>query len=170
MAQALSLWLVALTASASLAHAGTVSWKNVKFPELKDNQTAEILVGDRNCKKGTRFTVELATGHASRAKWLMDRPVQLERNAGMLFVYPKAQVLEFWMKRTLIPLGIIFFDTSGKQVHSITMPVEQDPENPKNFYSSKKPAMAALEISPESLKALGKGPHYLCLMQAPAQK
>ena len=32
----------------------------------------------------------------------------------MLFVFPRATTGGFWMKNTLVPLTIVFFDSSGK--------------------------------------------------------
>ena len=47
---------------------------------------------------------------------------------GMLFVFPRATSGGFWMKNTLVPLTIVFFDTAGKSVRRLTMtPCRKDP-------------------------------------------
>lgn len=63
--------------------------------------------------------IEVAASPLSRAKGLMNRTT-LEPNHGMLFVFPEAQILTFWMKDTLIPLDIIFISEN----HEITSIVE----------------------------------------------
>ncbi len=47
---------------------------------------------------------------------------------GMLFVFPEPTTAAFWMKDTLIPLDIAFFDGGGDLVDRLTMvPCEADP-------------------------------------------
>lgn len=47
---------------------------------------------------------------------------------GMLFVFPGDTTGGFWMKNTLVPLAIVFFDRQGKQVRRLRMtPCRRDP-------------------------------------------
>ncbi len=56
-----------------------------------------------------QFTFEIAQTDAEKAQGLMNRK-NLCANCGMIFVYPDEQIRSFWMKDTLIPLDIYFFD------------------------------------------------------------
>ena len=46
----------------------------------------------------------------------------------MLFVFPETTSGGFWMKNTLVPLTIVFFDSAGKRVRKLSMvPCRKDP-------------------------------------------
>jgi uncharacterized protein len=47
---------------------------------------------------------------------------------GMLFVFPEDTRGGFWMKNTLVPLTIVFFDRAGTRVRRLSMtPCRSDP-------------------------------------------
>jgi uncharacterized membrane protein (UPF0127 family) len=62
---------------------------------------------------------------------------------GMVFVYDRPQVLKFWMKNTLIPLDMLFFDEKGILVHieKNAIPHDLTPRGPNI------PACLVLEIN-----------------------
>ncbi|HWT15496.1 MAG TPA: DUF192 domain-containing protein [Patescibacteria group bacterium] len=59
--------------------------------------------------KGHRFEVEVADDDAERARGLMYRE-SMAAAEGMLFVFDEDMPQAFWMKNTLIPLDILYFD------------------------------------------------------------
>ncbi len=75
-----------------------------------------------------RFTIELADDDEERAQGLMGRE-SMARSAGMLFVYPRPRLAGFWMKNTLIPLDMIFMDSTGTvtHVHHEAVPLDERP-------------------------------------------
>jgi uncharacterized protein len=60
--------------------------------------------------KDQSFYVELALDHPTRERGLMFRE-HMPKNHGMLFVFPTTAPQAFWMKNTLIPLDILYFDS-----------------------------------------------------------
>ncbi|WP_435181915.1 DUF192 domain-containing protein [Halorussus sp. AFM4] len=64
---------------------------------------------------GENVTVrlEVADEPQERRSGLMHRE-SLANNTGMVFVYPDAQQVSFWMKNTLIPLDMIFVGPDGE--------------------------------------------------------
>ncbi len=85
--------------------------------------------------------VELACTPAEQSKGLMFRE-SLPSDQGMLFIFQRKQTLAFWMKNTLIPLDIGYFDQSGTLVDIQTMMA-----NTTQTYPSKVPAQYALEMN-----------------------
>ncbi len=65
---------------------------------------------DKNC-----FKVEIASSQEELSKGLMFRE-SLNKNSGMLFVFPEENFYSFWMQNTLIPLDIIWINADNKIV------------------------------------------------------
>ena len=72
------------------------------------------------------FRPETALTGSQRGVGLMNRdPAPRD---GMLFVFPEDTTGGFWMKNTLVPLTIAFFDAQGRRVRKLRMtPCREDP-------------------------------------------
>jgi uncharacterized protein len=96
--------------------------------------------------------VEVARTDAERERGLMNRR-SLAAKAGMVFVYPSDHRSGFWMKNTLIPLDIAFYDARGKILRILTMqPCRRDP---CRVYDPKVAYRAALEVNAGSFRRWG---------------
>jgi uncharacterized protein len=85
--------------------------------------TAVLDTGERR----VRLTVEVADEAHEWQVGLMHRR-SLARNAGMVFLFPRPTRGGFWMKNTLIPLSIAFFDGRGRILRIMVMtPCRADP-------------------------------------------
>ena len=102
---------------------------------------------------GQRFSVELATTPAAQAHGLMDR-ISMPAAHGMLFVFPDSAPRTFWMKDTLIPLDILFFDTRRRLV-TIQANAQPCKADPCRLYPSNAPARYVLELNAGTAARLG---------------
>jgi len=118
------LGLIGLFCFAALVHADQYAFDTAKF---------EI--------SGQQINVELAQTPAQRSRGLMWRE-HLENDAGMLFVFEKPEPLCFWMRDTLIPLSIGFFDAQLMLMQISDMHPLSD-----ETHCSDKPAQFALEVN-----------------------
>lgn len=112
---------------------------------LPDFERAIIEVG------GVPYTVAVADTNDRRRRGLMGVE-DLSPLDGMLFVFDEEAVRSFWMKDTLLPLDIAFFDAAGVLVHRTSMVTCPDGDCPT--YSSEEPARYALEAPAGSLAGL----------------
>ena len=91
---------------------------------------------------GVTFRPEVAKTSAQRSLGLMNR--RQAPKDGMLFVFPETTSGGFWMKNTLVPLTIVFFDTAGNRVRKLSMvPCRKDP---CPIYEPGRPYRFALEL------------------------
>lgn len=101
---------------------------------------------------GHPVEVEIASTPAQWERGLMWRH-SLAPGHGMLFVFPSASRQAFWMKNTLIPLDILFFDSQGTLVASWAS-VPPCHASPCRTYPSGRPARYVLEMPSGSARAL----------------
>ena len=75
------------------------------------------------------FDVTLADTPKNRARGLM-YVGHLPKRDGMLFIYPNESEVGFWMKNTLIPLDMLFFDAKGRMtgLHQNAQPHDLTPK------------------------------------------
>ncbi|MDN3511744.1 MAG: DUF192 domain-containing protein [Candidatus Jettenia sp. CY-1] len=105
------LFIIILCISGGIVYSGSCA---ICYSEVKRNRVAPINVG------GIELEVELAITPEERIVGLMYRN-KLEDNEGMLFVFPKEEILSFWMKDTRIPISIAFIKADGRIIQIDTM-------------------------------------------------
>jgi uncharacterized protein len=113
-------------------------------PEIADAEFAEgrgLLDGDDG---STLIDVEIAETDEQHQLGLMNRTC-LDEDRGMVFIFFEETSGGFWMKNTLIPLSIAFFDVEGKIVKILDM--EPCEEEPCEIYDPGVPYMGALEVN-----------------------
>lgn len=93
-------------------------------PACSDN----IAILNKPDGSSVAVNVEIADDAEERALGLMGRK-SLAPMSGMLFVYETPRPASFWMKNTLIPLDILFFDASGvlRHIHPQARPLDLTP-------------------------------------------
>jgi uncharacterized membrane protein (UPF0127 family) len=120
-------------------------------PEVIDADATVVLTDPTGIQ--TTMPVDVADEPGEWQLGLMNRPV-VER--GMVFAFPDQEMRSFWMKNTLVPLDISYFESDGSWVSSATMePCEKDP---CVSYPSAGPAMYALELPAGGIgESIGSG-------------
>jgi uncharacterized membrane protein (UPF0127 family) len=98
------------------------------------------------------LSVEVADDDAERARGLMFR-TSLPEDDGMVFLYPEPTAGAFWMKNTLIPLSIAFFDADGTILRILDM--EPCRSDPCPLYDPETPFTGALEVNRGAFDRLG---------------
>lgn len=95
----------------------------------------------------TSIQAYIADTDAKREQGLMYIE-KLPENTGMLFVFETARPLRFWMKNTLIPLAIGFFDKNAKLINVKEMSVARSMLSMDiPTYGSESDAIFALEMN-----------------------
>lgn len=94
--------------------------------------------------------LEVAKTDAERRKGLSGRS-RLESNQAMVFLFPEADIYDFWMKDTYFPLDILWL-YQGKVVDMTTLPAQIAGKAPAQ-YSPKAIADQVIEVSAGLAKA-----------------
>ena len=135
---------------ASLAAAIALAAPAAAAGEAFPRATAVIDTGPRT----VRLAVEVARTPEQQQLGLMHR-TSLARNAGMAFVFPRPTTGGFWMKNTLIPLSIAFYDGRGRILRILDMaPCGADP---CRIYDPGVTYRGALEVNRGAFRRLGVG-------------
>lgn len=96
--------------------------------------------------------VEVADSPEQRAYGLMHRK-SLPPDYGMMFLYFEDVRTPFYMKNTLVPLSVAFFDSTGRILEIIDMaPCKKEP---CKLYTPRLPYRGALEVAQGSFQAWG---------------
>ena len=85
------------------------------------------------------INVEIANSSQKRKKGLCCRDY-LQKNSGMLFVYERPAILQFWMKDTRIPLDMYWINENKEIIY-----IEQN-VRPESYPKSFGPAVPALYV------------------------
>ena len=88
-----------------------------------------------------RIQAEIANTPQSREHGLMQRS-RLCADCGMLFIFPKAGRVSFWMKNTPLPLSIAFIAANGTILN-----IEEMQPDTADIHSAQGEALFALEMN-----------------------
>lgn len=99
-----------------------------------------------------KIDAEVADDEPERMQGLMHRRTMAPQ-AGMLFIFEKAQSLCMWMRNTYLPLSVAFLDASGTVINIEDMlPLTED------SHCAGAPALYALEMNKGWFAAKNIGP------------
>lgn len=102
---------------------------------------------------GKRFSTEFAVTDEQRELGLMNRKA-MDADHSMLFVFADDEPRAFWMKNTLIPLDILYFDKDRKLV-SMQLNAQPCKADPCGIYPSDGNARYVLELNAGTAGRLG---------------
>ena len=127
----------------------SANWKALGFLMLfiashNSNCAADPLITFPIIVNDIKIRVEIAKTPEARALGLMERQF-LAQDRGMIFVFPKEQIISMWMKNTPIDLTVVFANEEGRVIN-----IEHMTRNTLKSYSSSAPAKFALEVSKHS--------------------
>jgi uncharacterized membrane protein (UPF0127 family) len=129
-----ALLMIFFVSKTFLSTADTAKGQNAAFKKSKLTLLGKVL------------DVEIADNDENREQGLMFRTA-LNDSSGMLFIFDDPQVLHFWMKNTLIPLSIGYFDSTKKLIQILDMEPASPMDQRPTIYSSEKKVKYALEVN-----------------------
>ena len=114
---------------------------------------------------GAVATVEVAASDEARARGLSNRH-SIGTDEGMLFLFPRARRVSFWMKDTFLPLSIAFITPDGEiaEIHDMqpltetshtpAVPVTMALEMPAGWFQGRGVSVGDKVVLPESVRSL----------------
>ncbi|MCC5637205.1 DUF192 domain-containing protein [Nostoc sp. CHAB 5844] len=129
-------WLSLLPIMLSLFLMGCSTQTTAKPPVEKPNSPIQVPTSNGQTlpisaqavvPNGTKIEMEVAVTPEQQAKGLMNRPA-LPDNRGMLFKFPSAQPVQFWMKNVPVPLDMVFLQNGVvKYIQAAAPPCPNEP-------------------------------------------
>ena len=125
-------------------------------PDEKKPPLEKVVIVERT------FKLELAADPVSRANGLMGRE-KLEKDRGMLFVYPRSGNRNFWMMNCLIDIDLIFLNSQGRitALHEMKKEAPQGKDETNAQYSrrlkrypTRRSSQYGIELQKGSIKKL----------------
>ncbi|MCE2884889.1 MAG: DUF192 domain-containing protein [Planctomycetaceae bacterium] len=130
--------------------------------DVVDAKPRTDLPKERIVLLGEQFDTEFCFDEASRATGMGGRS-EFPEGTAMIFVHPRAIMLNYWMKDCLIDLDMIFVDAKGRvtAIHEATREKLRTKGETKDryesrlyLYGSRSPAQFVIELPAGSLKRL----------------
>jgi len=113
---------------------------NLNLSEVTDDDSVELCI---TRLEDVCFLLEVAKSKEKKQRGLMFKK-NLDESQGMLFIFDKPAIQNFWMKNTFVPLDIIFLD---QNLNIINIEKAQNTNQAEDLYSSTKPSMFVVELN-----------------------
>lgn len=123
---------------------------SLNIAQAADAPTEKLAIVSAKDGKKHDFDVEIAATPTDREIGLMYR-TKMDPDHGMLFEMDSDEVVQFWMKNTLIPLDMVFVGADGtiKSIHANAIPQDL------TAISSQAPVTGIIELNGGRAAALG---------------
>ncbi|BBD58856.1 hypothetical protein NIES2109_16350 [Nostoc sp. HK-01] len=146
-------WLSLLPIMLSLFLMGCSTQSTAKTPIQVPTATGQTLPISATAvvPNGTKIELEVAVTPEQQAKGLMNRPA-LPDNRGMLFKFPSAQPVQFWMKNVPVALDMVFLQNGVVKYIQVAAP--PCPSEPCGTYGPNVPIDTVIELRAGRAKEL----------------